>query len=203
MLKALHRVIEFLVALALVVLLAPELLFIAALIFITMGWPIIFIQPRLGLNGKTFMIYKFRTMTVNESPDLAPIDDSRLTWLGKWLRKFSLDELPQLFNIIKGDLSFVGPRPLLVDFLNFYTPEQARRQLVKPGMTGWAQINGRNSLSWEEKFKLDVWYVDNKSWWLDLKIILITLFVVIGAKDVEYSEHTVIRINERTSVNPS
>lgn len=199
-----YRAIEFSVALLLTVLLAPVMLLIAVLIFITMGWPICFTQPRLGLNAKPFTIYKFRTMRVSNDVNLAPIDDSRLTWFGKWLRKFSLDELPQLFNILKGDLSFVGPRPLLVEFLPLFTPEQARRHLVKPGLTGWAQVNGRNALRWDEKFKLDVWYVENKSWWLDLKIILITLFVVIVAKDVEYNEHTTgIAINERPSTNPS
>ncbi len=118
-------------------------------------------------------------------------DETRLTTLGFWLRKFSIDESPQLFNILKGDLNFVGPRPLLTQYLKIYTPEQERRHLVKPGLTGWAQINGRNSIKWEDKLKLDVWYVDNKSIWLDIKIMLFTLFVVITAKDVEYQEHTV------------
>lgn len=166
------------------------------LVFITMGRPIFFTQIRPGLNAKPFTIYKFRTMTVSDKPEIELVgDESRLTAVGKWLRKYSLDELPQLINIIKGDLSFVGPRPLLMHDLEHYTPEQARRHLVKPGMTGWAQINGRNSIKWEDKLKLDTWYVDNKSWWLDLKIILITMFVVIIAKDVEYQEHT-IRIKE-------
>lgn len=186
------RFFEFLLASILLIVLAPLMLVIGLLIFITMGRPIFFTQLRTGLHALPFKIIKFRTMQLSDKPDMELIgDDSRLTPLGKWLRKFSLDELPQLFNILKGDLSFVGPRPLLMYHLKSYTPEQARRHLVKPGLTGWAQINGRNSIKWEDKLKLDVWYVDNKSFWLDLKIIFITLFVVICAKDVEYQEHTV------------
>lgn len=157
-----------------------------------MGRPIFFMQLRPGLNAKPFKIIKFRTMTLSDRPDAElDGDDSRLTPLGRWLRKFSIDEWPQLINILKGDISFVGPRPLLMHYLKYYTPEQARRHLVKPGLTGWAQINGRNSIKLEDKLKLDVWYVDNKSWWLDLKIMFITMFVVIVAKDVEYQHHTV------------
>lgn len=187
-----QRLIEMMLAVVLLIILSPLMALISLAIIITMGRPIFFTQLRTGLNAKPFKIIKFRTMAVSDKPDIELIgDDSRLTPLGKMLRKFSLDELPQLFNIIKGDLSFVGPRPLLMHHLKSYTPMQARRHLVKPGLTGWAQINGRNSLKWEDKLKLDVWYVDNKSLWLDLKIIVITLFVVIIAKDVEYQEHTV------------
>ena len=187
-----RRILELCLASVLLLLLSPIILAIMLLIFITMGRPIFFTQMRPGLHSKPFTIYKFRTMTVSDKPEIELVgDESRLTSVGKWLRKYSLDELPQFVNIIKGDLSFVGPRPLLMHDLEHYTPEQARRHLVKPGMTGWAQINGRNSLKWEEKLKLDTWYVDNKSWWLDLKIILITLFVVVIAKDVDYQEHTV------------
>ncbi len=175
-----YRLIEFLVALILLMLLAPVLLFTALLVLFTMGWPIFFMQLRPGLNSKPFTIYKFRTMTVGDKP--------QVTSVGRWVRKYSLDELPQLINILNGDLSFVGPRPFLMQHLDSYTEEQARRHLVKPGMTGWAQINGRNALKWEEKLKLDVWYVDNHSVWLDLKIIFITLFVVISGKNVEYQE---------------
>ena len=175
-----HRVVEFSVALIMLLLLTPVILFTAILVFITMGRPIFFTQPRPGLNAKPFTIYKFRTMTVGDKPQVTP--------MGKWIRKFSIDELPQLINILKGDLGFVGPRPFLMQHLESYTPEQARRHLVKPGMTGWAQINGRNALKWEEKLKLDVWYVDNHNLWLDLKIIFITLFVVISGKNVEYQE---------------
>lgn len=187
-----YRLIEFIVAFILLIVLTPIMLLVSFLILITMGWPVLFTQVRSGLNAKPFIIYKFRTMKVCTKADSDQVwDETRLTWLGKWLRKFSLDELPQLFNILKGDLSFVGPRPLLMHLVKFYTPEQAKRHLVKPGLTGWAQINGRNSIKWEDKLKLDVWYVQNRSWWLDLKIIFVTLFVVIRAKDVEYQEHTV------------
>lgn len=175
-----YRIIEFFVALILLVLLAPVLLFTALLVLFTMGRPVFFTQLRPGLNSKPFRIYKFRTMTVADKP--------QVTAVGRWVRKYSLDELPQLLNIIKGDLSFVGPRPFLMQHLESYTPEQARRHLVKPGMTGWAQINGRNALKWEEKLTLDVWYVDNRSLWIDLKIIFITLFVVVSGKNVEFQE---------------
>lgn len=187
-----QRCIEFILALMLLIMLSPLFLVLMALIWLTMGRPIFFTQYRTGLNSVPFKIIKFRTMTVSDKPELELLgDESRLTRTGRWLRKFSLDEWPQLLNILRGDLSFVGPRPLLMHLLQTYTPEQARRHLVKPGLTGWAQINGRNSIKWEEKLKLDVWYVDNKSFWLDLKIIFITLFVVLGAKDVEYQEHTI------------
>lgn len=187
-----RRIVETMLALALLILLAPFLCLLTLLIFVTMGRPIFFTQLRSGLNARPFKIIKFRTMRTSDRPDIELIgDETRLTALGRWMRKYSLDELPQLINIILGDLSFVGPRPLLMHFVKHYTDEQARRHLVKPGLTGWAQINGRNSIKWEEKLKLDVWYVDNRSFWLDLKIIFITLFVVIGAKDVEYKEHTV------------
>jgi sugar transferase EpsL len=175
-----YRLVEFCVALILLVLLSPVILFTALLVLITMGRPVFFTQLRPGLNSKPFTIYKFRTMTWADKPEVTPV--------GRWVRKYSLDELPQLINILKGELSFVGPRPFLMQHLDSYTPEQARRHLVKPGMTGWAQINGRNALKWEEKLKLDVWYVDNRSLWLDLKIIFITLFVVISGKNVEYQE---------------
>ncbi len=185
-----RRIIELSLGLILLIALSPLMLLISLLILCTMGWPILFTQTRSGLHAKPFIIYKFRTMRISDAAMEIVGDDSRLTPVGKWLRKFSLDELPQLFNIIRGDLSFVGPRPLLVYLLKYYTPEQARRHLVKPGLTGWAQINGRNSIKWEDKLKLDVWYVDNRSWWLDLKIIFITLYVVILAKDIDYQEHT-------------
>lgn len=188
--RMMRRIIEFSMGLILLIALSPLMLLISLLILCTMGWPILFTQPRSGLHAKPFIIYKFRTMRISDAAMEIVGDDSRLTPVGKWLRKFSLDELPQLFNIIRGDLSFVGPRPLLVYLLKYYTPEQARRHLVKPGLTGWAQINGRNSIKWEDKLKLDVWYVDNRSWWLDLKIIFITLYVVILAKDIDYQEHT-------------
>ncbi len=144
-----------------------------------MGAPVLFRQTRPGLRGKPFIMYKFRTMTDERDPqgNLLP-DEQRLTRLGRFLRSTSLDELPELINVLKGDMSLVGPRPLLMKYLDRYTPEQFRRHEVKPGITGWAQVNGRNALTWEEKFKLDVWYVDNWNLWLDFKILLMTLVKV-------------------------
>ncbi|NLT21208.1 MAG: sugar transferase, partial [Syntrophomonadaceae bacterium] len=148
-------------------------------IWIQMGRPVIFKQMRPGLQGRSFFMYKFRTMTDerDENGVLLP-DEMRLTRLGKFLRSSSLDELPELFNVLKGDMSLVGPRPLLMQYLQRYTPDQARRHAAKPGITGWAQVNGRNAISWEEKFVLDVWYVDNCSLWLDMKIMFMTVVKV-------------------------
>jgi len=159
--------------------LSPLLAGIALVVKLKLGSPVLFKQSRPGFHGKPFTTYKFRTMTDtrDERGNLLP-DVDRLTALGKFLRSTSLDELPELFNVIKGEMSLVGPRPLLMQYLERYTPEQARRHEVRPGITGWAQINGRNALSWEEKFKLDVWYVDNQSFWLDLKIIVLTIVKV-------------------------
>jgi len=144
------------------------------------GRPVFFSQTRPGLHGKPFRMIKFRTMTNARGPDgeLLP-DAERLTRLGRFLRSTSLDELPELWNVLRGDMSLVGPRPLLVEYLPLYAPEQARRHEVRPGITGWAQVNGRNALSWEEKFALDVWYVDNQSLWLDLKILWLTVWRVL------------------------
>lgn len=145
-----------------------------------MGSPVVFTQPRPGQNSRVFRFYKFRTMTDERDAqgNFLP-DEIRLTPFGQFIRKTSLDELPQLWNILKGDMSFVGPRPLMVKYLDRYTPEQARRHNVLPGITGLAQVKGRNAISWEEKFKLDVWYVDNWSLWLDLKILVMTVFKVL------------------------
>lgn len=179
------RLFDLLVASAALVLLSPLLLLIAGLIRAKLGFPVVFNQQRPGLHGKTFTIYKFRTMTDAKDPSGKPLPDAeRLTDFGRFLRSSSLDELPELFNVIKGDMSLVGPRPLLVEYLALYTPEQARRHEVKPGVTGWAQVNGRNALSWEEKFKLDVWYVDNWSLWLDLKILWFTVSKVLRQEGV-------------------
>lgn len=158
------------------IVLSPFLLLIILAIRIKMGKPVLFRQMRPGLCGKPFYMYKFRTMTNEKNADgeLLP-DEMRLTKLGRFLRSTSLDELPELFNVLRGDMSLVGPRPLLMQYLDHYTPEQARRHEVKPGITGWAQVNGRNAISWEEKFALDVWYVDNWSLWLDIRIIAITI----------------------------
>lgn len=161
-------------------LLSPIILALMLLIRRKLGAPVFFSQTRPSLYGKPFKMIKFRTMTDahNANGELLP-DSVRLTPIGKFLRSTSLDELPELWNVLKGDMSLVGPRPLLMEYLSLYTPEQARRHHVRPGITGWAQINGRNAISWEEKFKLDVWYVDNQSFWLDLKIISLTLKKVV------------------------
>lgn len=141
-----------------------------------LGSPVFFRQTRPGLHGRPFEMVKFRTMTDARGPDGALLPDAeRLTAFGRFLRSSSLDELPELWNVIKGDMSLVGPRPLLVEYLPLYSPEQARRHEVRPGITGWAQVNGRNALSWDDKFKLDVWYVDHRSLWLDIKILWLTV----------------------------
>lgn len=169
------RLIDIVVALCALFLLWPLLLVISILVYFKIGKPIFFKQLRPGFQEKPFVMYKFRTMTdmVHRDGSLLP-DNQRITPVGTFLRKNSLDELPELVNILWGDMSVVGPRPLLIQYLDRYTPEQARRHEVKPGLTGWAQVNGRNALSWEEKFKLDVWYVNNWSLWLDIKIIIMT-----------------------------
>lgn len=156
--------------------LLPVILLLCGLVAFKLGVPVLFVQNRPGLNGKLFDILKFRSMTseLNEAGDLLP-DCKRLTSFGKKLRSTSLDELPGLWSVLKGDMSLVGPRPLLVEYLPLYSKEQARRHDVRPGITGWAQVNGRNAISWEEKFKLDVWYVDNQSFWLDIKILFLTV----------------------------
>lgn len=179
------RLFDLLAALAGLVLLSPVILVIAALIRWKLGTPLIFRQQRPGYRGKPFYIYKFRTMTDARDPDgnLLP-DADRLTALGRFLRSTSLDELPELINVLRGEMSLVGPRPLLMQYLERYSPEQARRHDVLPGITGWAQVNGRNALTWEDKFRLDVWYVDHRSLWLDIKIILITLVKVLRREGI-------------------
>ena len=162
-----------------IIIFSPILMIIMLIITISMGRPIFFIQKRPGLNGIPLNFCKFRTMTYEKNIDGTLFsDEKRLTRFGKILRKTSLDELPSLWNVLKGDMSLVGPRPLLMEYLPLYTKEQARRHEVKPGITGWAQINGRNTTTWEEKFRLDIWYVDNQSIFLDLKILLLTIWKV-------------------------
>jgi len=165
-------------ALALIVL-SPVLALTALLVRIQLGGPILFRQQRPGYKGRPFHIFKFRTMIDRFAPDGSLLPDSeRLTRFGRVLRSTSLDELPELFNILRGEMSVVGPRPLLMEYLPLYSAEQARRHDMPPGLTGWAQVNGRNALSWQDKFRLDVWYVDHWSFWLDLKIIFLTLVKV-------------------------
>ena len=172
------------------VLLSPILLLTALLVALNMGSPVIFRQTRPGYKGKPFTIFKFRTMrdAFDEKGQALP-DAKRLTPLGKFLRSSSLDELPEIFNVLKGEMSLVGPRPLRMDYLPRYNEEQARRHNVLPGITGWAQINGRNAISWEEKFRLDVWYVDNQSIWLDLKIMALTFFKVFQRDGISAEGH--------------
>jgi lipopolysaccharide/colanic/teichoic acid biosynthesis glycosyltransferase len=187
-----------LVAAALALLsLALPLLVLAALIRRKLGSPVFFRQIRPGLHGKPFEMVKFRSMTSERGPDTQLLPDAqRLMPLGRFLRTSSLDELPELWNVLKGDMSLVGPRPLLMEYLLLYSPEQARRHEVRPGITGWAQVNGRNALSWEEKFKLDVWYVDNRSFWLDLKIIWRTVKKVLARDGISAEgEATMPRFN--------
>jgi lipopolysaccharide/colanic/teichoic acid biosynthesis glycosyltransferase len=183
--KNVKRLIDIFGSLFMFIILFPILINISFLVYIFIGNPIFFKQLRPGLNGKIFSIYKFRTMkNIFITKDNLSPDEIRLTKLGKFLRRFSLDELPELWNVIKGDMSLIGPRPLLVEYLNRYTPEQARRHEVKPGITGWAQVNGRNAITWEEKFKYDVWYVDNMSFWLDLKILYMTIIKVMKGEGI-------------------
>lgn len=163
----------------------PVLLIIAAMVLVTLGRPILFRQVRAGLHGRPFTLIKFRTMHVPTTTDGPALSDAeRLTRFGRFLRSTSLDELPELWNVLIGDMSLVGPRPLLTDYLPLYSPRQARRHEVRPGITGWAQVNGRNSLSWPERFDLDVWYVDNRSLRLDARILFDTLLRVVRREDI-------------------
>lgn len=179
------RVLDFTLALFLLFIVSPLLLLIGLLVLLVMGRPVFFIQARPGYRGKIFNIYKFRTMRKPKLDEHSLLSDGkRMGFLGKVLRNLSLDELPELFNVLKGDMSLVGPRPLLPQYLPRYTSEQARRHEVKPGITGWAQVKGRNALSWEERLKMDVWYVDNRSIWLDLKILCLTFYKTIKREGI-------------------
>lgn len=192
------RLFDIIFSLTLIILLAPLILFIALLIWVTMGRPILFRQRRVGYKGQVFTIYKFRTMTEerDENGNLLP-DEQRLTRFGRFLRETSLDELPELFNVLKGDMSLVGPRPLLVEYLPYYTPEERKRHNMRPGITGWAQVNGRNAITWDQKLALDVWYVDNWSLWLDFKIILMTIIKVIKREGISTNGYaTAPRLDE-------
>ena len=179
------RIFDYCVSIILVMYLFPVLLAMAMIIRNKLGRPVIFKQIRPGLGGKPFELCKFRSMTDGRDKNgyLLP-DSQRMTSFGRYLRQSSLDELPELWNVLKGDMSLVGPRPLLMQYLERYLPEQARRHEVKPGITGWAQVNGRNSISWEKKFELDVWYVDNKNFVLDIKILFLTLISILKKEGI-------------------
>jgi sugar transferase EpsL len=179
------RLFDLLVSLVGLIVLSPVALILCLLVGINLGGPVIFSQVRPGYHGKLFRLYKFRSMRNLFDAQGKPLSDElRLTQFGKFLRASSLDELPELINVLLGHMSLVGPRPLLVAYLERYSPEQARRHDVLPGITGWAQVNGRNAISWEEKFKLDVWYVDHQSFWLDIKILLMTVSKAIKRESI-------------------
>jgi len=183
--KMIKRIFDLLLSILMMVILTPLFILLATLVFLKIGSPILFVQSRSSLGGKPFKIIKFRTMT-DERDEFGNLfeDQSRLGTFGKFMRSTSLDELPELWNVLKGDISLVGPRPLLIEYVSFYSQEQARRHNVKSGITGWAQVNGRNMTSWDERFKLDIWYVDNQSFWLDIKILWMTIKSVIMRKGV-------------------
>jgi sugar transferase EpsL len=179
------HIFDFIISCILIILLSPLFFCLYLLVLLTLGTPVFFAQPRPGYKGRIFRLVKFRTMRDVFDKEGNPLPDAqRLTKLGKFMRSFSLDELPELVNVLKGEMSLVGPRPLLVEYLDRYSPEQARRHEVLPGITGWAQVNGRNALTWEEKFKLDVWYVDNWSFWLDIKILWLTLWKTLKRESI-------------------
>lgn len=183
------RLFDIILSSVAIIFLAPLFLCVAILVRHRLGQPIFFQQTRPGKDGKPFKLIKFRTMRTLPDGEVLP-DGERMTAFGEMLRSSSLDELPELWNVLKGDMSLVGPRPLLWEYLPLYTPEQARRHSVSPGITGWAQINGRNAITWEEKFELDNWYIDHQSLLLDIKILWLTLHRVVGAKDISAAGHS-------------
>ncbi len=183
------RILDFIISLVALIILSPLMLIIYILVKINLGSPAFFVQERVGKDNKVFKMIKFRTMRdARDKNGNLLSDNERVTKLGSFLRSFSLDELPELINIIRGDMSLIGPRALLVQYLGLYNDEQIRRHEVLPGLTGWAQINGRNSITWSEKFKLDVWYLDNWSLWLDIKIFFLTFWKVIKREGINQSE---------------
>ena len=184
------RLFDLLLTLPALILLSPFLGIVALLVRQQIGSPVVFAQRRPGLGGHPFTLYKFRTMTETRDAQGSLLSDSqRLTRLGSILRAFSIDELLELYNVLRGEMSLVGPRPLLMQYLERYTPEQMRRHEVLPGITGWAQINGRNAITWEEKFRLDVWYVDHRSLWLDIKILALTVWKVLRREGINQPGH--------------
>lgn len=187
------RIFDVIVSLFILLIFILPLIILAILVKIKLGSPILFLQERPGLKGGSFTLIKFRTMknSVDEFGILLP-DIQRLTRFGRFLRSTSLDELPELLNVLKGEMSLVGPRPLLMDYLSSYSKEEMRRHDVVPGITGWAQINGRNQISWDERFQLDIWYVDNQSFWLDLKILIVTILSVLRRDGVMASSSEIM-----------
>jgi sugar transferase EpsL len=186
----LKRVFDILVASVCLIPIMPVALLVATAILITMGRPVLFRQPRPGLRGRIFILNKFRTMSESRDAEGNLLEDGRrLTWLGSLLRKTSLDEIPQLWNVVAGDMSLVGPRPLLIRYLPLYSDSQRRRHDVRPGITGWAQVNGRNATTWDERFRLDVWYVDHRSFGLDLKILALTALRVFSGSGTSHAGH--------------
>lgn len=184
------RLFDIVVSLCLLIVASPVMFATAIAVLVCLGRPAFFVQQRPGLNGHPFGILKFRSMSAPADGRGNPLtDEERLGRFGRWLRRSSLDELPELVNVLKGDMSLVGPRPLLQDYLPLYTPRQARRHEVRPGLTGWAQVNGRNALSWEARLELDVWYVDHRSFWLDIKILWLTLLAVFSAHGISHGGH--------------
>jgi len=190
--KGCKRVFDILIALLVLGLTWPLLLLAMLAIRISMGGPVFFVQQRPGLRGRPFHVYKLRTMTDlrDGGGNLLP-PEQRLTRLGRLIRNSSMDEIPQLLNVIRGEMSLVGPRPLLMEYLERYTPEQARRHEILPGITGWSQVHGRNSINWEERFRQDVWYVDHWSLWLDIKILVLTVLKVLSREGVNFSNNSV------------
>ncbi|MHA6485276.1 sugar transferase [Paenibacillus sp. strain BS8-2] len=198
----LKRVFDLVAASLLLIVASIPMAIVAILVRTKLGTPILFKQERPGLRGSPFMLYKFRTMTDERDREGALLSDHlRLTPFGILLRKLSLDELPQLVNVVKGELSLVGPRPLLMDYLPLYTEEQAKRHLVRPGITGWAQVNGRNAVSWEDRFDRDVWYVENQSFWLDIRIMFLTVGRVFRSEGISNGNHVTMPIFEGQTHN--
>ena len=201
---AMKRVLDVGAALAMLLVALPALVVVAALVYLRMGGPILFTQQRPGLHGRIFRIYKFRTMLDLRDGAGHPLpDEQRITSLGRFLRASSLDELPQLINVLKGDMSLVGPRPLPVQYLPLYSAAQARRHEMRPGITGWAQVSGRNAISWEEKFRIDVLYVDRWNLWIDLRILLSTALAVIRRTGITQYGHATVECFRGNELEPS
>jgi len=198
------RIFDIIISSVLLIVLSPVLLLLAVVIAITMGRPVIFSQLRPGLHGNLFAMYKFRTMTNAKDAQGKFLPDAvRLTALGRFLRSTSLDEFPEFYNVLKGEMSLIGPRPLLPEYLARYTPRQARRHEVLPGITGWAQINGRNTISWEDKFEMDVWYVDHRTFWLDMQIFFLTIYKIVRREGISSKGEATMQVftGEKAEIN--